>query len=323
MSSAMDLDASLDDIIKKKRPIQQKKGSSKQQQHNNKPNNKFQQKNITKSTQNIGRQQSQQQKQVGKKTGGILGRLGPSGIQRQSKVNMKQPQRLQLTTAALRSKSRNGTLPKALDKPSKTSTLSTSSATTPNASNIVITKHVSGRLDYDGQQQQYSSVYERYQPSQQPTMIQQQPIRQETNFAIRGLSAPSPGISIRGESGPASVLISNLDREANSDDVRTACSQFGDVIGCEVFYDRRGRSVGEAEVEFASKASALDCIAKLDNESADGQILRVILRERPTNKYVKPQETRPIMASAINYPTGKMYADHIETSRYGVPTRRY
>lgn len=52
---------------------------------------------------------------------------------------------------------------------------------------------------------------------------------------------------------------------------KTACSQFGEVIGCEVFYDRTGRSVGEAEVEFATKAAALDCIAKLDNESADGK----------------------------------------------------
>jgi RNA recognition motif-containing protein len=52
---------------------------------------------------------------------------------------------------------------------------------------------------------------------------------------------------------------------------KTACSQFGEVIGCEVFYDRTGRSVGEAEVEFATKVAALDCIAKLDNESADGK----------------------------------------------------
>lgn len=35
--------------------------------------------------------------------------------------------------------------------------------------------------------------------------------------------------------------------------------------------DRIGRSYGEAEVEFATKAAALDCIAKLDNEVADGK----------------------------------------------------
>lgn len=46
--------------------------------------------------------------------------------------------------------------------------------------------------------------------------------------------------------------------------------------------DRSGRSFGEAEVEFANKASALECIAKLDNEIADGRVLRAVLRTRPT-----------------------------------------
>lgn len=68
--------------------------------------------------------------------------------------------------------------------------------------------------------------------------------------------------------------------------------------------DRTGRSFGEAEVEFAQKSSALDCVARLDNEVADGKdssflgkerkaytddvgllgrLLRVILRNRPTS----------------------------------------
>lgn len=35
--------------------------------------------------------------------------------------------------------------------------------------------------------------------------------------------------------------------------------------------DRRGRSFGEAEVEFAQRSGALECIARLDNEVADGE----------------------------------------------------
>jgi hypothetical protein len=103
MSSAMDLNASLDDIIKKKRPgNQHKKGNKQQQQQHQQQKQQSKNQKSTKSSQNKGKQQQQQQpqKQVGKKSG-ILGRLGPNGVHQQSKVNMKQPQRLQLTTASL------------------------------------------------------------------------------------------------------------------------------------------------------------------------------------------------------------------------------
>lgn len=49
----------------------------------------------------------------------------------------------------------------------------------------------------------------------------------------------------------------------------------------EVLLDASGRSFGEAEVEFATKAAALECIRKLDNEIADGRVLRAVLRDRP------------------------------------------
>ncbi|KAI9320184.1 hypothetical protein BX666DRAFT_1811651, partial [Dichotomocladium elegans] len=78
------------------------------------------------------------------------------------------------------------------------------------------------------------------------------------------------------------VLISNLDPGANAEDIRMICSQFGQVSQCEVLLDRAGRSLGEAEVEFMHRSAALDCIAKLDNEVADGRVVRAILRNRPT-----------------------------------------
>lgn len=46
---------------------------------------------------------------------------------------------------------------------------------------------------------------------------------------------------------------------------------FGNVLNCEVLRDRQGRSFGEAEIEFSSKDAALDCIAALDNQLADGR----------------------------------------------------
>ncbi|KAI8098602.1 uncharacterized protein BX664DRAFT_3263 [Halteromyces radiatus] len=323
MSSAMDLDASLDDIIKKKRPQQQKKINKPQLKNNNKQNKNTNNNNKNKKK-NTGKQAQVQQKTT--KNTGILSRLGRIGVQQQSKTTMKQGNRPALTTPLRTNKGRNTILAKAL---SKTAT----KASTPSAdpSSIVITKQISSSRNSSDELQRSSGSFAFQQRYQSPFSIaQQQPsFRQEPSFSIRGVSrspsSSSSGISIRGESGPASVLISNLDREANADDIKTACSQFGEVIGCEVFYDRNGRSVGEAEVEFASKASALDCIAKLDNEEADGQIIRVTLRERP-NKYLRQSDTRPIIASTVAYPsTGKMYADQMNTtSRYGVQNgRRY
>ncbi|ORZ25405.1 hypothetical protein BCR42DRAFT_485578 [Absidia repens] len=332
MSSAMDLDASLDDIIKKKRPQKQQQKKTHTPKHSQ--NKGKQQQPLQRQRQQ--QQQQQKQKQSGNKSG-ILGRLGPHGVQKNSKTNMKQTQQSGLNTP-LRSRLGNQNLAKAITKSSATLQQTSSSA---NPSNIMITKHVSDRLSFGRQQQRQQQSFEKYhQPLQQQRSMEQPSVRENTSFSIRGMSAPSPGISIRGESGPASVLISNLDREANAADIKasakknrsskwttvrgeTACAQFGEVMGCEVFYDRMGRSVGEAEVEFATKASALDCIAKLDNEAADGQILRVILREQP-NKYIRQQEVRPAVKSSVAYPsTGKMYADQIDSSRYGVPSRRY
>ncbi|KAI9300414.1 hypothetical protein BJ944DRAFT_209188 [Cunninghamella echinulata] len=187
-------------------------------------------------------------------------------------------------------------------------------------SDIVITKKITQqqRSSYAAEPRHSNPVIQRSLPIREKTV---QPVfrttRPESNFAIRGLSGNNTSLySIRGESGPTSVIISNLDPQANAADVTTACSQFGEVTACEVFKDRSGRSIGEAEVEFSTKAAALDCIAKLDNEIADGQVLRVILREKPV---IPATQIRSQLSSNIRtFPSsGKLYADQmVEDSRY-------
>ena len=54
--------------------------------------------------------------------------------------------------------------------------------------------------------------------------------------------------------------------------MKVACESFGSILHCEVLRDRFGNSFGEAEIEFSTKAAALDCISKLDNALADGKI---------------------------------------------------
>jgi hypothetical protein len=43
------------------------------------------------------------------------------------------------------------------------------------------------------------------------------------------------------------------------------------VINCELAVDRSGRSLGEAEVEFAQKSAAVQAVQQLDGELADGK----------------------------------------------------
>ncbi|KAG0951935.1 hypothetical protein G6F32_004720 [Rhizopus arrhizus] len=143
-----------------------------------------------------------------------------------------------------------------------------------------------------------------------------------SSLSIRGrshaTSSPS-GLSIKGESGPTTVLIAGLDRGTNSEDVRLVCEDFGNVLKCEVLRNRMGDSFGEAEVEFSSKSAALDCIAKLDNVKADGQYLRVILRENKLPRSYSATQISSIISTPSTTSSGKMYSD--QPSRYGT-TRR-
>ncbi|KAJ2845969.1 hypothetical protein J3B02_004531 [Coemansia erecta] len=82
-------------------------------------------------------------------------------------------------------------------------------------------------------------------------------------------------ISIKGEAGPATIFISNLDTEASAEDVKICFKQFGAIKDCTLLYDHTGKTSGHAEVTFSSKAAAEEAAAKLNNVLADGRRLTV------------------------------------------------
>ncbi|KAJ1989523.1 hypothetical protein EDC05_004641 [Coemansia umbellata] len=84
-------------------------------------------------------------------------------------------------------------------------------------------------------------------------------------------------ISIKGEAGPATIFISNLDTEASAEDVKSCFKQFGTVKNCTLLYDHNGRASGHAEITYAAKAAAEEAVAKLNNALADGRTLTVRL----------------------------------------------
>ncbi|ORX51880.1 hypothetical protein DM01DRAFT_1336877 [Hesseltinella vesiculosa] len=232
-----------------------------------------------------------------------------------------------LTTAALRQQAKDRQSPPAPAKEARSHYPSAAA----DPSQIFITKRV-GRRDRDQNVQLLAQPNAPYYPQTAQHQEQPQPASGMSSFFTHtNTAAPqiSPmehtsnpmsihntsftGLSIRGEAGPAYVLISNLDRHATEADLATACSRFGKVTACDVFYDRHGYSLGEAEVEFETKASALQCIRVLDNESVDGKTIHVTLRERPVSKNMQAnaQQRNPTVRSTLagGIFGGKMYSD--------------
>ncbi|CAO3617973.1 unnamed protein product [Cunninghamella blakesleeana] len=310
MSSAMDLDASLDDIIKKKKHHNKSKGQQQYHHKNNNNNNtdyaKHKHNKYNNNNSNNNSRLPQNRAPAGKSS--IINRLGKNGVQVQLKSRNKSGQ--------------HNIFSKALS-----TIVSKQKGTDP--SDIVITKQVSPSEKRNlhskantSTKNKHQSLFSSNRYREETILSESRPIRHESTFNIRGVSNTNHNsFSIRGESGPTSVIISNLDRHANVADVTTACSQFGEVIGCEVFTDRSGRSIGEAEVEFSTKSAAFECISKLDNETADGRVLRVILREKPV---MPPTQIRSAISSnSRSFPSsGKLYADQMsETTRFGTLRR--
>ncbi|KAG1463059.1 hypothetical protein G6F56_005373 [Rhizopus delemar] len=304
--SSMDLDLSLDDLIKQKKNNKNKKGfqqqqkSPKKQQQKNKNNLNFQTNAKIKKTTAV------------KPKNDIISRLSLANAKSFTTNNSKpttnqaDPSQIIITKAVSSFKNRLG--------PNSQKEVSVASTRTGKVSSI-LTSRLGSR-----QQQQPHII-----PKQESPRIYERPaVEERSSISIRGRSSVathSSGLSIKGESGPTLVLVSGLDRGTNSEDVKLVCEDFGNVLRCEVLRNRMGESFGEAEVEFSTKSAALDCIAKLDNVKADGQYLRVLLRD---NKHATPRSYAASQISSIistpSTSSGKMYSDQIP-NRYGVGRR--
>ncbi|KAJ2355157.1 hypothetical protein GGF43_002858 [Coemansia sp. RSA 2618] len=115
--------------------------------------------------------------------------------------------------------------------------------------------------------------------------------------------APSKPISIKGEAGPATVFISNLDTEATPEDVKTCFKQFGAIKACTLLYDHSGKASGHAEVTYASKVAAEEAAAKLNNVLADGRKLSV--RLVPSSQSVQKPTLAPFARAKLPVAPGK------------------
>ncbi|KAJ2742123.1 hypothetical protein GGI20_004713 [Coemansia sp. BCRC 34301] len=131
--------------------------------------------------------------------------------------------------------------------------------------------------------------------------------RVEEQRKAKPAEKPNVKISIRGEAGPATVFISNLDSEASPDDVMTCFKQFGSIKNCTLLYDRTGKASGHAEVTYVSKQAAEEAAGKLNNALADGRRLSVQL--------VRGSSNSPAQPSTQSQSSGQAHGQQSQSSR--------
>lgn len=66
-----------------------------------------------------------------------------------------------------------------------------------------------------------------------------------------------------GNRGQARLMISNLHFRVSDNDIKDLFKEFGQIKKLSVHYDKSGRSLGNAEVVFMNKSSAVKAIKKV------------------------------------------------------------
>ncbi|KAF9902324.1 hypothetical protein EC991_005035 [Linnemannia zychae] len=139
-----------------------------------------------------------------------------------------------------------------------------------------------------------------------------------TPIAIKGSAPGQQSVAFRGESGPVTIEIENLDPGTTIDDVKYVCSRFGEIRSCAC-------ANGFAQVTYARKAAGQAAIDQLHGKKADNnQILRVTMRadailhdELPANANRVPSSIAgpmKILQKAVHGTlrnAGNLYSDNI------------
>ncbi|KAG0203849.1 hypothetical protein BGX28_004019, partial [Mortierella sp. GBA30] len=139
----------------------------------------------------------------------------------------------------------------------------------------------------------------------------------DSMISIKG-SAPGSSVAFRGESGPVTVEIENLDPGTTSEDVKYVCSRFGEILSCVC-------SHGFSQVTYARKVAGQAAVDNLHGKKADnGKVLRVTMLKNPVmhEEFTSPQVHVPtpiagpmkILSKAVHGTianAGTIYSDHL------------
>lgn len=98
------------------------------------------------------------------------------------------------------------------------------------------------------------------------------------NFGSRrGFRRPNQagGNNRSGDSPPTRLIVDNLADTVTQVDVEELFSEFGNLVGVSMHYDKAGRSTGTAHVTFTCQASGLRAIQKYNGCTLDGVAMTI------------------------------------------------